>query len=262
MGNDDCGTFELDLMHSWQLRRDGEKVCVAARQQRLIAALAVRGDRLRSYLAGMLWPECPEANALESLRVAVHLITRQLPGLLVKNGPSLSLDHRVRVDLYRVRAALADAHKGSDGNAALLLQEISDVDFLPGWYEDWVVFEQSKLQHHRVKAFTAISRQLAARGDNEAAADAAMAALDIEPLDESAVRVLIAAELAQGNVASALLAYDRYQSQLQADMGVGPSDGLRHLIKETFIRQGRSKGKQLATPLSGSLSLQPLAHNI
>ena len=254
--------FKLDLMHSWQLRRDGEAVYVAARQQRLIAALAVRGGRLRNYLAGMLWPECPDANALESLRVTVHLITRQLPGLLVKNGPLLSLDTRVDVDLHKVRAALSAATKTSDKDAALLLPEIRDVDFLPGWYEDWVVFEQNKLQHDRVRAFTLISRQLAACGDNEAAVDAATAALEIEPLYESAVRVLVAAELAQGNVASALFAYDKYQGELQAEMGVNPSDGLRHLMQETLARQRHSTREQLAPPLDSSLGLQPLAHNI
>ncbi|MGX1159812.1 DNA-binding SARP family transcriptional activator [Arthrobacter sp. SLBN-100] len=261
MGNDDCGMFKLDLMHSWQLRQDGTAVYVAARQQRLIAALAVRGACLRNYLAGMLWPDCPEANALESLRVAVHLVTRQLPGLLVKTGAMLSLDKRVDVDLHRVRAALAEATSTGKGDPASVLPEIRDVDFLPGWYEDWVVFEQSRLQHDRVRAFTWLSRQLAARGDYEAAADAANAALEIEPLYESAVRVLITSELAQGNIASALSAYDRYQRQLQADMGVGPSEGLRHLVQETLHSQGRITVEQLSSTVASSLSLQPLTHN-
>jgi DNA-binding SARP family transcriptional activator len=261
MGNDDCGTFELDLMRSWQLRRNGESVYVAARQQRLIAALAVRGDRLRNYLAGMLWPECPDANALESLRVTVHLISRQLPGLLVKNGPLLALNSGVDVDLHRVRAALAAAARTSGTDAASLLPKIRNVDFLPGWYEDWVVFEQSRLQHDQVRAFTFLARQLAARGDNETAADAATAALEIEPLYESAVQMLIAAELAQGNVASALFAYDAYQGQLMSEMGVGPSNGLRHLMQETLAHQRRNATEQLGAPLNGSLGLQPLAHN-
>ncbi|MDQ0824578.1 DNA-binding SARP family transcriptional activator [Arthrobacter sp. B2I5] len=240
MGDDDCGIFKLDLMHAWQLRQEGRTICVAARQQRLIAALAVRGTRLRTYLAGMLWPEYPDANALESLRVTVHLITRQLPGLLVKSGALLSLDRRVDVDLHRVRAALAEAAKANNCDAASLLPEIRDVDLLPGWYEDWVMFEQSRLQHDQVRAFTLVSRQLAARGENEAAADAAIAALEIEPLYESAVRELVMSELAQGNVASALLAYDKYAGQLQSEIGVRPSEGLSRLMQEKLNRQGRN----------------------
>lgn len=229
MGNYVCAMFELNLMHSWQLRRDGEAVHVAARQQRLIAALAVRGASFRKYLAGMLWPECTEANALESLRMAVHLTTRQLPGLLVKNAALLSLDGRVDVDLYRIRSALKKAQTSSEG-APDLMQEFRDVDFLPGWYEDWVVFEQSRLQHDRLRALTTLSQHWAACEDYEDASEAAIAALEIEPLYESAVRLLVTAEIKRGNVASALHAYERYEEQLQKDMGVSPSEGLRQMI--------------------------------
>jgi DNA-binding SARP family transcriptional activator len=260
MGNDDCGMFELDLMRAWRIRRQGEVVRVAARQQRLIAALAVRGASFRNYLAGMLWPECPEANALESLRLAVHLTTRQLPGLLVKEGALLSLDRRVDVDLYRVRAALKKAQTSSDC-ASDLLQELRDVDFLPGWYEDWVVFEQSRLQHDRFRTLTSLSQRLAACEDFEAASEAAIAAVEIEPLHESAVRLLVTAELAQGNVASALLAYERYEVQLQRDLGVTPSEGLRQLISESIGHHARGAAQQLVSPRGRGLSPEPLLHN-
>jgi SARP family transcriptional regulator, regulator of embCAB operon len=242
MGNDDCGMFELDLMGSWQIRREGEAVRVAARQQRLIAALAIRGPTCRSYLAGMLWPQSPETNALESLRMAVHLTTRQLPGLLIKDGALLSLERRADVDLYRVRGALKKAQTSVDG-APDLLQEIRHVDFLPGWYEDWVVSEQSQLQHDRLRALTSLSQRLAACEDFEAASEAAIAALEIESLYESAVRLLVAAEMAQGNVASALLAYERYEAQLQKDMGVSPSEGLRQLLPEGVGHHARMAAK-------------------
>ncbi|MCD5341582.1 transcriptional regulator [Arthrobacter sp. AK04] len=260
MGNDDCGMFELDLMHSWRIRREGITLHVAARQQRLIAALAVLGPSFRNYLAGMLWPECQEANALESLRMAVHLTTRQLPGLIVKDGALLSLNTRVDVDLYRLRAALKKAHTSSD-SALDLLQEFRDMDFLPGWYEDWVVFEQSRLQHDRLRALTSLSQRLAACEDYEAASEAAIAALQIEPLYESAVRLLVTAEMAQGNAASALLAYERYEVQLQKDMGIAPSEGLRKLLPECVSRHARGATKQLISPRGSSLSQEPLLDN-
>jgi DNA-binding SARP family transcriptional activator len=253
-------------------------VHVAARQQRLIAVLAVRGDSLRNFLAGLLWPEYPEAKALESLRVTVHLITRQIPGLVIKKGPLLSLDKRVNVDLHRIRAALKEAGKAdngtaSSGTAAELLRDLRDVDFLPGWYEDWVLFEQSRLRHDQLRAFTLISHRFADAGDYGAAADAAVAALELEPLYESAVRVLITSELAQGNLATALLAYDRYQDQLQRDMGVMPSEGLRHLmsgIRPQAPSAGSAGQEPLVAVLGGAvgggavgsgLGQQPLMHN-
>ncbi|WAJ34379.1 BTAD domain-containing putative transcriptional regulator [Arthrobacter sp. FX8] len=259
MGNDGCGAFELDLIGSWQLRQEGEAVRVAARQQRLIAALAVRGASFRNYLAGMLWPERPEPNALESLRMAIHLTTRQLPGLLVKNGALLSLDRSLDVDLHRLRAALKKAQASSDG-ASDLLQDFRDVDLLPGWYEDWVVFEQSRLQHDRLRALTSLSQRLAACGDYDAASEAAMAALEIEPLYESAVRLLFTAEMAQGNVASAFLGYEKYEAQLQMDMGVSPSEGLQRLVQECVGCHDCRTTQRLLFPGS-SLGQEPMLHN-
>ena len=80
MGNDGYG-FQLSLLQSWQLRRGADIVRVAPRQQRLITALAINGPRPRGYLVGLSWPECRESRALESLRVSMHLISRQIPGL-------------------------------------------------------------------------------------------------------------------------------------------------------------------------------------
>lgn len=262
MGDDDCGILELDLMGSWQIRQDGQVVHVAARQQRLIAALAVRGVSRRNYLAGMLWPEYPEAKALESLRVAVHVMTRQVPGLLVKDGALLSLDNRVDVDLHRVRTLLRDAASANSSATWTLLRDLRDLDFLPGWYEDWVLFEQSRLRHDLLRAFTLVSRQFAAGGDHGAAAEAAVAALEIEPLYESAVRVLVSSELAQGNLAAALLAYDKYQERLLEDMGVRPSEGLRQLMNGIIRPHAHGADERLVPALGSKLGQQPLLHNV
>ena len=54
MSDDGCGELKLKLLGSWRLRRGGAVLYVAARQQRLIAALAIRGPRLRSYLVGLI----------------------------------------------------------------------------------------------------------------------------------------------------------------------------------------------------------------
>lgn len=242
MGGADCGHLELDLLRFWQLRRDGEIVHVALRQQRLIAALAIRGPRARNYVAGLLWPDCPEPRALESLRVSVHMVSRQVPGLLAKDGSVLALDPVVEVDLNRVRAMLQETAGGTEtasvrqesgtGSAPkTALLALRDADLLPGWYEDWVVFEQSRLHQDRLHALTLLSRSLLATGDCECAVEAATAALEIEPLYESAVRALVTAELALGNPVSALHAYENYATALRRDTGILPSEALDNLIK-------------------------------
>jgi DNA-binding SARP family transcriptional activator len=232
MGNDGYG-FQLRLLQAWQLRRGTDVVHVAVRQQRLISALAINGPRPRSYLIGLLWPETPESKGLESLRVAMHLISRQVPGLLTNGGTMLSLSDLVDVDLHRLRAQIQELNRaGLNGNVSSCLQQLRDSDLLPGWYDDWVLFEQSRLQQDRLHAYHIIARESLARGDCESALEAAEAALELEPLFESVVGLLVQAERRRGNDALALRAYGRYESKLKQDMGMVPSQAIRRLIAD------------------------------
>jgi DNA-binding SARP family transcriptional activator len=232
MGNGDYG-FELRLLQSWQLRRDADVLHVPVRQQRLITALAINGPRTRSYLVGLLWPETPESRALESLRVALHLICRQVPGLLVNNGPMLSLSDGVDVDLHRLRDQIRELSRaGLNGNVSSSLQQLRNSELLPGWYDDWVLFEQSRLQQDRLHAYHIIARESLVRRDYDSALEAAEAALEVEPLYESAVGLLIEAERQRGNNAAALRAFNKYETKLKADMGLVPSGTIRQLVSE------------------------------
>ena len=258
MDDDGYGEIKLDLLGSWCLRRDGVVVHVATRQQRLIAALAIKGPRLRSYLVGLLWPEYPDSKALESLRVSVHLTSRQVPGLIVNEGRLLSLNEQVDVDLKRIRAkARALGQEGFGGGAASLLDELRDAQLLPGWYEDWVVFEQSHLLQDRLRIFTDIAARSLALGDCGMAGEAAEAAVGIEPLYEKAVGLLIRAELQRGNPAAALRAYERYREQLQEDMGLLPAEPVRELLAVVLERQQNLVKERLVPAGDSWLGGQP-----
>jgi DNA-binding SARP family transcriptional activator len=244
MGNDDCGHFELTLLQLWQLRQSSsqgvEIVHMATRQQRLITALAIYGPRRRCYLAGLLWPENSETRALESLRVSVHIISRQVPGLLVNDGAVLSLGPHVRTDLQRVRAEILElelSQVGLNGNSARCVRQLRDAELLPGWYDDWVLFEQVRLRQDRLRALLHIARESMGRCDFELAVEASRAAQELEPLYESAVRLLVKAERQRGNNASALHAFDMFAAQLKRDIGLEPSEDLRRLIADLLTSQ-------------------------
>ena len=233
MGSGNFCHFQLSLFQSWKLRGDSCILHVAVRQQRLITALAIHGPRPRSYLVGLLWPESCESLAMESLRVSMHLVSRQVPGLLVNGGAELSLSDSVEVDLHRVRACVRElSQKGINGNAAASLNLLRDAELLPGWYDDWILFEQNRLRQDRLHAFHIIGRESLARRDFEVALEASEAALELEPLCESAVGLLIQAQRQQGNNAAALRAFEKYRTKLSADMGLAPSEGIRRLVAD------------------------------
>lgn len=262
MDDDGYGELKLDLLGSWRLRQDGVVVHVATRQQRLIAALAIKGPRLRSYLVGLLWPEYPDSKALESLRVSVHLTSRQVPGLIINEGRLLSLSDRVEVDVNRIREhARTLGQPGTVAGAASLLGELRDAPLLPGWYEDWVVFEQSRLQQDRLQIFTDIAARSLTLGDYGTAGAAAEAAVGIEPLYENAVGLLIRAELQRGNPGAALRAYERYRQQLQEDMGLLPAEPVRELLAPVLERRERVAKERLVPAGDPWLGGEPVLNN-
>jgi DNA-binding SARP family transcriptional activator len=170
---------------------------------------------------------------MESLRVSMHLVSRQVPGLLINGGTVLSLSDLVDVDLHRVRAQIRELSRvGPNGDVVSCLHQLRDAELLPGWYDDWVLFEQSRLRQDRLHAFQIIARWSLASCDFEIALEASEAALELEPLYESAVGLLIQAQRQQGNIAAALRAFEEYRAKLHEDMGLAPSEGIRRLVAD------------------------------
>jgi DNA-binding SARP family transcriptional activator len=174
----------------------------------------------------------------------------------------LSLNERVEVDLHRVRARiLALGRARFDTDAASMLNELRDAEVLPGWYEDWVIFEQSRLRQDRLRAFTSLARQSLARGDSDGAGAAAEAALELEPLYENAVLLLIASEIQQGRPAAAQRSYERYRDKLRQDMGLLPSAAINGLVADALDLHPGSRKEQLDPAGDSWLRGQPLLHH-
>jgi DNA-binding SARP family transcriptional activator len=150
---------------------------------------------------------------------------------LILDGSILALSELVGVDLYDVRARIRQLHEeGLNGNVASCLHQLRHADLLPDWYDDWVIFEGSRLRQDRLHAFHVIAKELLARCAYEEAVEASEAALELEPLYESAVGLLIKAEIQQGNTAAAFHAFEKYRRKLGEELGLEPSDAVRSLL--------------------------------
>ncbi|GLB66866.1 hypothetical protein AHIS1636_13050 [Arthrobacter mangrovi] len=236
------GRWELQLIGGWQLRRDHVPVKVAMRQQRLVAALALYGRQSRAFLAGLLWPDSSESQAAGSLRESIFLINKHLPGLLGQTADPLDLSRAVSVDVLdvRMRASRLQDHPGLNRG---LLHLVEDADLLPGWYEDWVVAEQERWQRLRLTVLERLARQYLDQGNTEQAMEAARAATMIEPLRESAQRLLMQACLAEGNHAEALRLYQSFRVRLRREFGVAPSAIIADLIGPLLMDDAGSERK-------------------
>lgn len=227
--------WDLTLLCCWQLRHNGERVEVGSRQKRLITALALLGARPRHFLAGLLWPDSSEPQAAGNLRASLFRISHDLPHLVQPADP-LELCDGVSVDVQRVHRLITEVmvvdsppHGHDD-----LPTDTSDVlraaELLPGWYEDWVLQEQDRLQQQRVEALETLARHHLAVRDLAAAMDAARAATALDPLRESAQLILVRGHLAEDNPASALRVYQHFRHNLGSELGIAPSPRFAELL--------------------------------
>jgi DNA-binding SARP family transcriptional activator len=226
----------LSLLGSFELRIGGVRASVALTCQRLLALLAVVGRPVRkAYVAGTLWPDKSDARAAANLR---STIWRLGAGEIAIEAPisAMALHPDVKVDLTRVMRRARRLIKALDDESAadrLLVDShlFLENDLLPDWYEDWLVIERERLRQLRLHALEALSRLQLRQGCPSAAIETALAAIGVEPLRESAHRLLIEIHIREGNWSEAMRQYDRCSAMLRLELGVSPSEQLRSLFR-------------------------------
>jgi DNA-binding SARP family transcriptional activator len=131
------------------------------------------------------------------------------------------------------------AHRLLDPGAALYEDDLGpgaisalSADLLPDWYDDWVLLDAEEWRQLRLHALEALAARLTARRHFGIAAAAALAAVRIEPLRESARAAAIRVHRAEGNPSEALREFDRYRAVLQSELGLEPTPGLRDLVAD------------------------------
>jgi DNA-binding SARP family transcriptional activator len=234
--DDDGDRFQLRLLDGFSLDQNGRPLRLPNSVRRLVAFLGVRGRCCRAEVAGTLWPDVPEARAQASLRTVLWRLQRLTPTPLVTGRgcdglESLGLVDAVEVDVRAfvatAQSVLNDADSALEGFPALNIMG----ELLPGWYEDWVLFERERLRQLQMHALEAIAHRLTAAERYAEAIEAAMAAVRLEPLRESATRALITAHLAENNVVEAVRQFESFRNGLTSELGVQPTFDVEGLMQ-------------------------------
>jgi len=226
--------FELSLLGGFELRRGGETVHATQAAERLLAFLAIRArPMLRLYVASSLWPDSTEQHAIGSLRSALWRLGRSGQRLVEADAEHLRLATGVLVDLHDVSARgrrLLHGGPIEDGDFAAIMPA---AELLPDHYDDWVLVERERYRQLRMHALEILCARLSSAGRHGEAIEAGIAAVNSEPLRESAHRVLIRAHLAEGNRCEAIRQFERYRSLLRHDLGLEPSPEIEALVPQT-----------------------------
>jgi len=227
------GGPRLTLLGGFGLQHGGMPTPMSRGAQRLIALLALHEEALsRDYVAGVLWGDSTEARASGSLRSALWKLRPVRPGVVWDRDGSLGLSPHVHIDVRHATALARSAVTGrfEVETVAGLLEPRFCRELLPGWYDDWVLIERERHRQLSLHALEALCDHLTEAGRYGAAMLAALAAVDREPLRESAHRALIRVHLAEGNVWEAIRRYRWYEEIAARDLGVEPSPMMRSLL--------------------------------
>lgn len=201
--------------------------------KRLVAYIALNGGRVeRRTAAGTLWPDGNDIRAAGNLRSALWRLRGAGVDVVEADKCALRLTPSTMVDLDVVAdwaARLIDG-TASSGDLETSAWRSPAPDLLPGWYDDWVVFERERLRHRLLHGLEALSRLLVRAGRCAEGVEAALAVTGADPLRESAQRVLIEAHLAEGNLVEARRAYVAYRDTVSRELHVQPGPDLARLL--------------------------------
>jgi DNA-binding SARP family transcriptional activator len=259
--------LQLTLIGGFALWRGSEELGIATSGQRLIALLALRDRPVgRLRVAGTLWPDYPMERSLADLRTTLWRVKQSGERLIAATPSFLALDAHIDVD---VRNLVTSARRLNQAGAEPESADLDSVeradlvgDLLPDWYDDWLQDEREELRQTRLHALESLARRLSSSGRHADAIQAALAAIRLEPLRETAHNTLIEIHLAEGNWSEACRQFQRYRRLLMAELGVAPSDSMRHLFEKSpglpnsssspYPVPRRGPGSPAAAPLGGS----------
>ncbi len=212
----------------------GTRTVVPEGSQRLVVLVALRGGRLdRRSAAGSLWPEGSDDRAAGNLRSAMWRLRTAGLDLLSNNRGVVTLHDRVDVDVHAVSSWADRLVRGTHTSEDLVLEgrRLDPDDVLPGWYDDWVIFERERLRQRVLHGLEALSAHLLLQHRSGEAVEAALCAVQLEPLRESGQKRLLLAHLAEGNQVEARRALDGYAKLLHSELGLRTSNELNELLR-------------------------------
>lgn len=233
----------------------------------LLAYLALTADRplRREALAGLFWPEQPEALARQNLRQTLSRLRKALdqeqPGLgdrvLVVERETVALQGRfVACDAAsfgeHVAGVAAHPHAALVECSACLVRLETAVtlyrqgDFLAGLsladapsFEEWLLLQREQLYQQQLTALGQLAAAYEQQGVFEAAYRCAVWQIEMEPWREEAHRQVMRLLANNGQRGKALAQYESCRQILANELGIEPDAETNHLwqrIKEGALQ--------------------------
>jgi predicted ATPase/DNA-binding SARP family transcriptional activator len=237
----------------------------------LLALLVLRAGHAidRVWLAGTLWPDSLEHQALANLRTSLKDLRRALgpeawrldaPVHAARGAPrGLALDLMgADVDVIAFDHAIARGDPASLERAVSLYRG----PLLEGCAEEWVFSERQVREQAYLQARERLAAQALAAGDPGKAEGHLRLAVAVDPLRERTHRALMEALAAGGNAAAALQVYRDLRERLHRELHAEPDPETTALFRQ-LREQARSRAdthpRDALTSVAGAAQPGPAA---
>jgi DNA-binding SARP family transcriptional activator len=253
------GEFEIEGLAESEL--GSRKARVFLKAVALGRGRTVPADRL----ADIVWGAAPPAKPNDQLSVLASRLRRVLGADRIERTGSGYCLHADWLDIDEIELLADEAgQRLSSGSAAAARAaagaalRLARGDLLADEPEaEWVEVDR-RVAARLVSRLTALAAAAELDGgDPTAAAALAEQALDRDPYDEAALRLLMAAHRSAGRPASALAAYSRARERLRDDLGVSPTTETEALHAEILLTTDAPPMSGASAPASAPASPPP-----
>ncbi len=214
----------------------------------LLFLLSRRGPASREEVEAALWPDAPASQLSSLFHSNLHRLRRTVGETAITRGrdgyrlnPELHIDFDV--ERFEQHLATADeAARADDAEARTAALRAATTlyagPFARPFDSPWAEDLRGRLEDRYVASALALARLDIAGGRHTEAVELAESVLEIDGLNEEAVRHLIAAHVGAGFPDLALRAYRRLQELSQRELGVPLSGETRRALERTLSGLG------------------------
>lgn len=232
--------LHIALLGRYDVRRNDEPLDLSLRPVQLLLAyllLQCGKSQRREQLAGILWPDYTDASARKNLRNTIYRL-RQITGedYLLTDRSTVAFNSAApfRLDLAQFEESASAESVEERIHAVSLYQG----ELLPGFYEDWILWERERLQAVFERTMQSLLQSLNAEGRWNESLTWAEHWIAQGQTPEPAYWTLMTAHAALGDQASMVKAYNRSRQALEEALGVQPAAETERLYQELLAGAG------------------------
>lgn len=245
--------LSISLLGSPHIELDGEAIKIpTSRAIPMLAYLALNGKtQSRELLAGLLWPESNQKQALAALRTTIwRLKSAGLEDWIVLDRNEIALDPQknIEVDVLKFKALLerCNTHGHLSSHVCLYCTpalteavELYRGEFMAGFniskaitFDDWRMHQSETLSMLHLDALERLVKCHRTFGDFNLAIHYARLWLSFDHLNEKAQFQLLQLYSITGQRTAGISSYKRYKELLSRELDIEPNEELTVLYKQ------------------------------